>query len=1148
MSDALARSLATLTRRLAVQKETDSALLARFFSSKDSAAFAEMVRRHGPLVLGVCRRILGHVHDAEDAFQATFLVLARNARSVRKPEALSAWLYGTALRVCRKAAGKRRLCTPPRIQADLVAGDDPFAETAWKEVRGVLDDEMGRLPETLRVPLILCYFEGLSRDEAAEKLGCSRRTLIRRLEKARARLRTRLERRGVATVGLGVAVLVSGELSAFVPERTAAAAIAAGAGGPVSASVQALAGAGATIKLLPLAVGLLLLLAGGGIGLAALSIQPVPNEHAIPSSPKPVADLEDRNTQTPEKAKPLDADGLPLPAGAIRRLGSRRYRIEGRSDFILPTPDGRYVLTHPQPSISGSPVHGLMLLDLDTGLRVRSFEEGRRVAKSISMEAIRPAAFSPDGKKLYSLAWHKSEEAGRQIHPWADFDNPCRRVLLVWDVATGKVQSEWDLPSGNLFGPPPSLIGVNVSPDGKRLYVYGAIRMQSVPGQVGRGLPGLHVLDAATGKKLQTWDGAGCPVGTTAEGKELIAFRRGAEITAHDVQTGKPVRTYPLAGYIASVALSVDGKVIAAAGIAGEGEKKTCEIKIWESTTGRELRRSTADVATVGYGARLLFSADGKTLFLGAGKGHILRWDVSSGRALPDWTAHNGMIADLFRRTGKNELLSAGQTDGAIHRWDAATGKSLSTTNAYVGDIAVARMPDGKGLVVVDASGRLDVWDTATGRITKTLQTPGRNKHEILFTPSGKHLLLAARNGPNTIWDLSAGKQVGEFAPPPKLDPKADEYWWGALGFSPDGRQLVATKFGRGTWMWTWPERKLLWHQAKELECCFFPDADALICGDWHNAIEIRDPRTGSMRRTIAAKGMSHVAFSHDRRRMVTTSLDGAWRLRDATTGAVLKEVKGWQYVWSVAFSPSGWQLAVAGDKSVRVYDTASWQEIARFDGHEGTVRTVLFGPDDATLITASGEDGTALVWSLRPPVSPELPDPDKLWDDLASDGQTARRAVWAAAQYPDLAIKLFRRKWPIPQHAIDGERIRKLIGKLDDATFAERETAEAELRKLGRQAESELRKALAEANSPEVKRRTKRIVDRWSPPATAEYSAGEARELRAIWALELAGTAEAKKLLQEWAAARIGNRLCEEANAAQPVATEVKTANEPEA
>jgi RNA polymerase sigma factor (sigma-70 family) len=1123
MPDVLARSLASLTRRLAVRHEADAVLLARYTSANDPTSFAELVRRHGPLVLGVCRRMLGHIHDAEDAFQATFLVLARNARSLRKPDALSAWLYGTAVRVCRKALGKRSTFTPLPAQTATTPEEDPFAEVAWKEVRGLLDEEVGRLPESLRAPLILCYFEGLSRDEAAEKLGCSRRTLMRRLEKARERLRRSLERRGVATVGVGVAVLSSSELSALVPDRLAAAAVAAGTGGPIAAGVQALAGAAAAIKLLPLVVGLSLLLIGGGIGVTALAWQPSTNPTAAPNA--------DERKPAPEgKAPARDADGRPLPAGAIQRLGSRRFRIEGRSDFILPTPDGKYVLIHPQPSLSASAAQGLMLLDLETGLRVRSFEGGWRVPKCNSLEAIRPAAFSPDGKKLYALGWHKSEKDGNGMAQWASFDHPCKRVLLVWDVATGKRMAAWDLPPGGIFGP--SLLGLNVSPDGKRLYVYGAIRTESLFNREARGVPGLHVLDAATGKNQHTWEGVGYPVGTTASGKELIAFRKGAAITAHDAQTGMRVRTFPLAGYIASVALSTDGKTVAAVSIAGEADKRTCEIKLWESATGREIRRLTADSKTVGYGARLVFAADGKTLYLGTEAGRILSWNLSTGRQLPDWPAHSGMVADLFVRPGKSELVSAGRTDGAIRRWDAASGKALSITNAYVGQIAVARTPDGKGIVAVDAAGRLDVWDTMTGRVTKTLQTPGRKGHELLFTPDGNHLLVAAETGPNTIWDLSLGKQVGELAPPPKKNPKADEYWWGNLCFSPDERRLVASKFGRGTWMWTWPERKILWHEAHELGCFCFPDAGTLVCGNWNN-LEVRDPLTGTVRRTIPAPHTADITFSHDRRRMVTAHLDGTWRVRDAATGSELKEVKGFQKVWSVAFSPSGWLLAVAGDNSVRVYDTASWQEVARFDGHDGTVSKVFFGRDDATLISASAEDGTALVWSLKPPTSREPPDSAKLWADLAGDGPAVRHAVWAAVQHPDTAVKLFRQKWPLPQQPVDVKRVHKLVGELDNAAFAEREAAQAELVKLGRQAEPELRKVLAETTSPEVKRRLKRLVERWSPATTAEYSADDARELRAVWALELAGTVEAKKLLEAWATARIGNRLCEESTAA---------------
>jgi RNA polymerase sigma factor (sigma-70 family) len=1119
MPEILARSLASLTRRLTARHEADAALLARYASANDPAAFAELVRRHGPMVLGVCRRMLGHWHDADDAFQATFLVLARGARSLRKPGALSSWLYGTAVRVCRKARGRRRA---PELPPGAAAADDPFAEVAWKEVRGLLDEEVGRLPEALRAPLLLCYFDGLSRDEAAAKLGWSRRTLMRRLEQARERLRLRLGRRGVAPLGVGAAVLAPRGLAAVVPGRLLAAAVGGGTGGPVPAAVRALA-AGAVGGLPRVAVGLVLLLAAAGFGLAALS-SPATTEPPAGQSSPPAAPGE-------AKADATDGDGRPLPAGAIRRLGSRRFRVEGHCDFILPTPDGKHVLVQPQPALSAYAAQGLMLLDADTGLRVHSFEDSRRVPKCSTYEAVRPAAFSPDGKTLYALGWHKSEEADWH-RVWASFDNPSKRVLLVWDVATGKLTNEWDLPPGAAGRA--SLLGVTVSPDGKRLYVSGAVRMAVVPGRTVRGEPGLHVLDAATGQVLQTWDGAGNVAGFAAGGKEVITFRRQAAITAHDAETGKPVRTFGLAGSVLGVAISPDGKTVAAAGAAGrEGGPATCAVKLWDAATGREVRRLSPDAKAARSAlGRLAFAADGKTLYLGTESGRVLRWDLSDGTALPDWPAHQGAVADLWLRPHKGELISAGAWDGALARWDAASGKCLSARGAYVGDVAVTPVPGGREVVAVDAAGRLDVWDVATGRVTKSLPAPGRGRHQLLFTPDGGRLLVAAETGPSTVWDLSAGRQVGELTPPPPKDPKAQDSYWGMLGFSPDGRRLLASKFGRGTWAWSWPERAVLWHEAHEQEACCFADAETMVCGAWHGDIELRAPRTGAVKRTVPGPGISHVAYSPDRRRMVTAHLDGSVRVRDGATGEVLKEVKGFQTAWCVAFSPTGWLLAASGDNAVRVLDTASWQEVARLDGHEGTVRAVFFGPDDGTLVSASAEDGTALVWSLRPPAG-EPPDPARLWADLAGDGPAVRRAVWAAARHPEVAVKVFREKWPVPDRPADAERVRKLIGQLDSDAFADREAAEAELTKICRPAEEELRKALAGAGSPEVKRRIRAIVEAWGPPTAAEYPPDEARELRAVWALELAGTPEAKKLLEGWAERKVGNRLCEEAAAA---------------
>jgi RNA polymerase sigma factor (sigma-70 family) len=186
----------------------DAQLLERFIARRDGEAFAALVRRHGPLVLGVCRRTLADTHDAEDAFQATFLLLARRAGAVRKRAALGSWLYGVALRLaCRARADAARRRKHERAAREEAA-PDVVAELSWREVRCGLDEELARLPEAYRAPLLLCYLEGRTQDEAARQLGWGRGVFRRRLEKGRALLRFRLTRRGLAlSAGLFAAAL-----------------------------------------------------------------------------------------------------------------------------------------------------------------------------------------------------------------------------------------------------------------------------------------------------------------------------------------------------------------------------------------------------------------------------------------------------------------------------------------------------------------------------------------------------------------------------------------------------------------------------------------------------------------------------------------------------------------------------------------------------------------------------------------------------------------------------------------------------------------------------------------------------------------------------------------------------------------------------
>jgi RNA polymerase sigma factor (sigma-70 family) len=177
----------------------DSDLIAQFVTGEEAkeAAFRILIHRHGPMVLGVCRRVLGDEHAAEDAFQSTFIVFVKKAGGLRDGNRLTNWLYGVALRVAKKertkAARRRRF---ERQAAGHAREPDPAIGRT--ELRSVIDEEIRRLPERYRLPLVLCHLHGLRHDEVAQRLGCPVGTIESRLSRARARLRDRLSDRGLA--------------------------------------------------------------------------------------------------------------------------------------------------------------------------------------------------------------------------------------------------------------------------------------------------------------------------------------------------------------------------------------------------------------------------------------------------------------------------------------------------------------------------------------------------------------------------------------------------------------------------------------------------------------------------------------------------------------------------------------------------------------------------------------------------------------------------------------------------------------------------------------------------------------------------------------------------------------------------------------
>jgi RNA polymerase sigma factor (sigma-70 family) len=245
----LTRYLRDLAAATETRDASDHELVEQFVARRDDAALTALVRRHGPMVCSLCRRVLRNEQDAEDAFQAAFLVFARKAHTLRAQGSVGNWLYGVAYRTALKArtAAARRCRREAAAPVRSVA--EPLAELTVHEAQTIVDQELARLPDKYRAPLVLCCLEGSTRDEAAQQLGWSISLLKSRLEQARELLRGRLVRRGMTlTAGLFAAGLLGGtaqaSLAPALVDATAKAAVLVASGGTagtvVSAQVRAL--------------------------------------------------------------------------------------------------------------------------------------------------------------------------------------------------------------------------------------------------------------------------------------------------------------------------------------------------------------------------------------------------------------------------------------------------------------------------------------------------------------------------------------------------------------------------------------------------------------------------------------------------------------------------------------------------------------------------------------------------------------------------------------------------------------------------------------------------------------------------------------------------------------------------------------------
>jgi RNA polymerase sigma factor (sigma-70 family) len=341
---AVTRGFGTLFGAGSAAGLTDAQLLERFITGRDEgASFEALLARHGPMVLGVCRAVLRDPHAAEDAFQATFLVLVRRARAVRVDDSLGRWLYGVAIRVARHAQGdaaRRRLreASPEAALPDLTH-DRAVGDAERQEAGAALHAELERLPRPQREAVVLCHLEGLTHEEAARRLRLPVGTVRSRLARARDRLRERLSRRGIAPEVVGPG-LWPGYASLPDPLRAttlrAAMSLAAGAAataGAVPATVAALTeGVLSTMVLMKLKIAAAIAVTGAGLAAAGAVMtaraqdEPSPADAPAPVAPPvpapaprpvpaPAADVRPERTPLPDPPAPPAAsdDELPLP-------------------------------------------------------------------------------------------------------------------------------------------------------------------------------------------------------------------------------------------------------------------------------------------------------------------------------------------------------------------------------------------------------------------------------------------------------------------------------------------------------------------------------------------------------------------------------------------------------------------------------------------------------------------------------------------------------------------------------------------------------------------------------------------------------------------------------------------------------------------
>jgi RNA polymerase sigma factor (sigma-70 family) len=920
------------TLRRSMDEPADRDLLARF-AGGDEHAFATLVRRHGPMVLGVCRGVLNNPADAEDAFQATFLALARWAGRAGWRSSLAGWLH----EVARRTAVKLRARAACRLAHERKAAERGRDETGWSDLREVLDEEVHRLPAAHREAILRCYFDGQMREQAARQLGWSLRTLERRLEQARQLLRERLTARGTT---LAVLLALS---PAVVPEALADLTVRAALGeapvGVAELARTALSGL-ATLRGKLVLAGLLLAGLAVGTALALLPRTTPPVHTAAPPAQHNAAPA------------PIEQ---PLPEGALARLGSTRFRHGFLVSAVAYSRDGKVLA-------SAGNGRGLCLWDASTGRFLHHCNTQR-------MPAVYSLALSPDGRTV------------------ADAEGA---IVKLWSVATGK---ELRACSGHTngvmalaFSPRGDVLASGGHDNTVRLWDAGSGRQLHVLKGHNNGVRALafrdddkvlasvssdgtiRLWDPRAGKELHVGKGHKEVVALAFEpaGKRFVSSGSGGSVPLWDSDTGKPIRILASEEPGAyALAFAPDGRTVAVG--------RNGMIRLHDVATGKELRRWQAHVARINA---LAWSPDGKTLASGAiWDSSVRRWDPKTGK---ERTAGHGHVAPVdqlrFRKDGR--LFSIGR-DGRMLEWDLATGKARSLAPDWpIRSLLRVLAISSDGNTLAWASGAttkpdIHLYEAATGKELHTLSGHKGAVMALAFRSDGQRLVSLAEDRTLRAWQVDTGAELWQA---PAGDARAGRVsFTQPLAFSPDGKlvacamdstlQVLDAATGKEV-------RKYSYGQAV-FALAWSPDSAtvAMVGGYSAPTVGLYDVRSGALEHSWQSPqaGVYGVAFSADGRLLATggderDSSVCVWEL--ATGGKVAAFAGHHSAVLPVAFSPDNRVLASGGgDSSVLLWDVTGRTQAGRL--RPAAVSAARFAQLWEKLGAGDAAEAQAAVWEL---------------------------------------------------------------------------------------------------------------------------------------------------------------------------------------